>query len=84
MTITMLSSQELDQDLARAKKVTKHGPVIITDGGKPAYVLLSFEDYQRLTRQRHHTTESLGMPQIADIEFEPQRAEIQARPADFS
>lgn len=84
MTITMLSSQELDQDLAHAKSVTKHGPVIITDGGKPAYVLLSIEDYQRLTRQRHNIAESLGMPQLADIEFEPQRAVITTRPADFS
>jgi hypothetical protein len=84
VTITTLSSQALDQDITHAKKATKHGPVIITDGGKPAYVLLSFEDYQRLTRQHHNIADSLALPQVADVEFEPQRATITARPADFS
>ena len=49
MTITTLSSRELNQDVTRAKKATKRGPVFITDRGKPAHVLLSFADYQRLT-----------------------------------
>ena len=42
MTITTLSSRELNQDVTRAKKATKAGPVFITDRGKPAHVLLSF------------------------------------------
>ena len=84
MTITTLSSRELNQDVTHAKKATKHGPVIITDRGKPSHVLLSFEDYQRLTKQRRNIAESLAMPQVADIEFDPPRAAITARPADFS
>lgn len=84
MTITTLSSRELNQDVTHAKKATKHGPVIITDRGKPAHVLLSFDDYQRLTKQRRNIAESLAMPQVADIEFDPPRAAITARPADFS
>ena len=44
MTITTLSSRELNQDVTRAKKATRNGPVFITDRGKPAHVLLSFED----------------------------------------
>ncbi len=84
MTITTLSSRELNQDVTHAKKATKHGPVIITDRGKPAHVLLSFEDYQRLTKQRRNIADSLAMPQVADIEFDPPRAAITARPADFS
>jgi len=84
MTITTLSSRELNQDVTHAKKATKNGPVIITDRGKPAHVLLSFEDYQRLTKQRRNIADSLAMPQVADIEFDPPRAAITARPADFS
>ena len=34
MTITTLSSRELNQDVTRAKKATKSGPVFITDRGK--------------------------------------------------
>ena len=84
MTITTLSSRELNQDVTHAKKATKHGPVIITDRGKPSHVLLSFEDYQRLTKQRRNIADSLAMPQVADIEFDPPRAAITSRPADFS
>lgn len=68
----------------RAKKATKSGPVFITDRGKPAHVLLSFEDYQRLTKQRRNIADALAMPGVADIEFEPTRATIGARPADLS
>ncbi|MBU4610838.1 type II toxin-antitoxin system VapC family toxin [Achromobacter sp. GG226] len=38
MTITTLSGRELNQDVTRAKKATKDGPVFITDRGKPAHV----------------------------------------------
>ena len=84
MTITTLSSRELNQDVTRAKKATRSGPVFITDRGKPAHVLLSFEDYQRLTRQRRNIADALAMPGNADIDFDPPRVTIGARPADLS
>src|SRR5690554_2875687 len=84
MTITTLSSRELNQDVTRAKKAAKSGPVFITDRGKPAHVLLSIEEYQRLTRQRRNIADSLAMPDIADIEFEPPRVTIGTQPADLS
>lgn len=83
-TITTLSSRELNQDVTRAKKATRNGPVIITDRGRPAHVLLSFEDYQRLTRQRRNIADALAMPGAADIEFDPPRVTIGGRPADLS
>jgi len=84
MTITTLSSRELNQDVTRAKKATKNGPVFITDRGKPAHVLLSIEEYQRLTRQRRNIAAALAMPGIADVEFEPPRADVGLQPADFT
>lgn len=84
MPITTLSSRELNQDVTRAKKATKSGPVFITDRGKPAHVLLSFEDYQRLTRQRRSIADALAIPGAANIEFEPPCVMIGARPADLS
>lgn len=83
MTITTLSSRELNQDVTRAKKATRSGPVFITDRGKPAHVLLSFEEYQRLTRQRRNIADVLAMPDVADIEFEPPRMTIGSRAADL-
>lgn len=59
-------------------------PVFITEGGELAYVLLSFEDYQRLTRQRRNIADALAMPGVAGIEGEPPCVTIGARPADPS
>jgi len=47
--------------------------VFITDRGKPAHVLLSFEDFRRLSTQVRDIADSLAMPAIAEIEFD-QRA----------
>lgn len=47
-------------------------------------MLMSFEDYQRLTQQRRNIADALAMPGIADIEFDPPRVAIERRPADFS
>jgi hypothetical protein len=73
MTITTLSSREFNQDASRAKKVAKSGPVFITDRGRPAHVLLTIEEYQRITGNQPSIIELLAMPGVADIEFEPTR-----------
>ena len=84
MTITTLSSRELNQDVTRAKRAAEHGPVFITDRGKPAHVLLTFEEYQRLTSQRRNIADALAMPGVEAVEFEPPRVDIEIRPADLS
>lgn len=84
MTITTLSSREFNQGASEAKRAANNGPVFITDRGKPAHVLLSFDDYQRLTKQRRNIADALSMPDIADIELEPPRATIQSSQVDFS
>ncbi len=83
MTITTLSSRELNQDVTRAKKAAKNGPVFITDRGKPAHVLLSIEEYQRLTGKHRNLVEALSMPGIAEIEIELPRSRELPRPAAF-
>ncbi|MDF3080684.1 type II toxin-antitoxin system Phd/YefM family antitoxin [Burkholderia sola] len=83
MTITTFSSRELNQDVTKAKKATKDGPVFITDRGRPAHVLLSFEEYQRLTRQRRNIADALAMPGVEDIEFDPPRANVKIKEVDF-
>lgn len=84
MTITTLSSRELNQDVSKAKKAAENGPVFITDRGKPAHVLLSFREYQKLTEQRRDIADALAMPGVEDIGFDPPRVEICAQPADLS
>jgi prevent-host-death family protein len=84
MVITTLSSREFNQDSNRAKKAAKKGPVFITDRGRPAHVLLSIEDYRRLARAHRKIADALAMPGAEDIAFDPPRAIIDSRPADFS
>ena len=84
MTITTLSSREFNQGASEAKRAANNGPVFITDRGKPAHVLLSFDDSQKLTNQRRNIADALAMPGITDLECEPPRVTIQSRPADFS
>lgn len=84
MTITTMTSREFNQGASEAKRAAANGPVFITDRGRPAHVLMSFEDYQRLTRQQRNIADTLAMPGVADIEFEPPRVVIETRPADFS
>jgi prevent-host-death family protein len=67
--ITTLTSREFNQDVTRAKKATRVGPVFITDRGRPAHVLLSIEEYQRLTGQQTNLAELLAMPEELEIEF---------------
>ena len=84
MTILTLSSREFNQDTSRAKKAASEGPVFITDRGKLAHVLLSIEEYQRITGKRRSIVDALSMRGLADIEFETPRSREVARGADLS
>jgi prevent-host-death family protein len=82
MRITTLSSREFNQDTSGAKKAAKEGPVFITDRGRPAHVLLTIDEYQRLSGGSASIVEMLAMPGVEDLEFEPPRAQGVYRPAD--
>lgn len=85
MTITTLSSRELNQDIGKAKKAAQLGTVFITDRGQPAYVLLSIEAYQKMTHNLPKITELLAMSNNEEIDFEaPRLSSILFQPADFS
>ncbi len=84
MAITTLSSREFNQDASRAKKAANDGPVFITDCGKPAHVLLSIEEYQRLTGGHQKIADLLMMPGIEGVELEIPHLRDLARPADLS
>lgn len=84
MKVTTLSSREFNQDTGRAKKAAAKGPVIITDRGKPAHVLLSIEDYQRLAGGERNLVASLSMPGLSEIDLDISRSRDLPRAADFS
>ncbi len=85
MATTKLSSREFNQDTSRAKRAAKRGPVFITDRGRPSHVLLSVEEYQKLTEGQKSIVDLLGMPKAAEIAFEPPRLKGNLHePADLS
>jgi len=77
--MTTLTARHLNQDLARAKRAAQEGPVIIADRGRPAHVLMSWAEYQRLTGARPGLSQALSMPGLSDVEFDPPRLDLGGR-----
>ena len=71
--MSTLTSREFNQDVARAKRAAKNGPVIITDRGRPAYVLMRHETYRRLSRQGPGVRALLAHPESEEVAFDPPR-----------
>jgi prevent-host-death family protein len=85
MTITTLSSREFNQDTGRAKKAAADGPVFITDRGKPAHVLLSIDEYRRLTGGQDSLIDRLGLPPgVEDVQLDLPPTSDLARAADLT
>jgi prevent-host-death family protein len=77
MPITTLSSREFNQDRSRATKAARKGPVYITNRGRPAFVLLNMEDYNKITHQEKSIVDLLAMPEgtpAFDFDFEELRS----------
>ncbi|WP_437374592.1 type II toxin-antitoxin system Phd/YefM family antitoxin [Inquilinus limosus] len=77
--MTTISSHEFSQDVGRAKREADRAPVIITDRGKPAYVLMRHDTYRRLTGGQPSIIELLDLPGTEDIDFDPPRIDIVPR-----
>jgi prevent-host-death family protein len=64
-----VTSREFNQDSGRVKRASRQGPVLITERGKPAHVLMTYEDYERLAGIKPSLADLLSSPETADIEF---------------
>jgi len=80
---TTISSRDFNQDTSRAKKAAQTGPVFITDRGRPAHVLLTIDEFQRLSAPKQSIVEMLAMPGGEQVEFKPARVGGLLRPAEF-
>ena len=85
MPTTTMTSREFNQDSGKAKRAARRGPVIITDRGKPSHVLLSIDQYRKLTGKAMSIAEALEQKggDEFDFEFEPPRVRIGLKPAKF-
>nr|VFJ87118.1 MAG: prevent-host-death family protein [Candidatus Kentron sp. LFY]VFK20613.1 MAG: prevent-host-death family protein [Candidatus Kentron sp. LFY] len=84
MTIMTLSSRDFNQHTSHAKKASHEGAVFITERGRPAHVLLSIEDYRKLTGSDTTLLDALAQSDGPDFEFEPPRVDGLFRPTDLS
>jgi prevent-host-death family protein len=67
MAITTVSSRQFNQDASGAKNATRNGPVFITDRGRPAHVLLSIEEYCKITG--HDPVDSMVPAEVPEMGF---------------
>jgi len=82
----IVTSREFNQNVSAVKRAADEGPVIITDRGEPAYVLMRHEEYKKLTGGEKSIAESLAMPEGDDIDLEseiPPRRIWPRRPLDL-
>jgi len=73
MTVSTMSSRDFNQDVSGAKRAADAGPVVITDRGEPAYVLLRHDTYRRLAGGGPSIRDMLDMPGTEEIDFDPPR-----------
>jgi prevent-host-death family protein len=79
------SSREFTRDVSAAKRAAGNGPVFITDRGRPAYALLSIEDYHRLAGKSEETLYDLmeAIPGAEGVEFEPSPMKLVSQQIGF-
>lgn len=71
-----MTAREFNRDVSAAKRKAGSGPVVITDRGEPAYVLLSVEEYRRLGEKGADLVSRLSMDDDVDVEFEPLQVDL--------
>ena len=81
--VTTMSSREFNQDTSGAKRATAHGPVYITDRGRPAHVLLAYAEYERLLGTQQVLDRLAEPAGVEDIELVLPTSDERARPAEF-
>ncbi len=84
MSVATYSSREFNQRASEAKKAANDGPVFITDRGRPAHVLLSYEQYLRLAGKPLRIADLLAArEEDIEIEFEAPRSRSLPRLVDL-
>ncbi|MEI7737300.1 MAG: type II toxin-antitoxin system Phd/YefM family antitoxin [Betaproteobacteria bacterium] len=75
MRLTTFSSREFNQDSSKAKKAAMLGPVVITDRGLPSHVLLTYEEFNRISRPSQSLSDLLALDDDGKDTFKPVRVE---------
>jgi PHD/YefM family antitoxin component YafN of YafNO toxin-antitoxin module len=95
MPSTTVSKDEFEHDLAQIEQATKAGPLFIMEDGQPSFVVLSMEEYKRLTECAEEyerlkkpfvsLADALAdEPLVPDFDFIPGRLNVKITPSDLS
>jgi len=78
-----ITTEELDLHPKAALKASQEAPVFVTEGGKPAFVLISQAHYQQLIIKPGSIVDALSLPPTSpDAKFNAPKANIVAKPID--
>ncbi|MFE3545159.1 type II toxin-antitoxin system prevent-host-death family antitoxin [Nocardia sp. NPDC059177] len=77
--MSTMSARELNRDVSAAKRAALQGPVVITDRGEEAFVLLSIEEYRRLRADSQDIVARLSMDDYDDVDFDPSPLGVELR-----
>lgn len=84
MSTRIFSSRDFTRDVAAAKAAALTGPVLITDGGLSAFVLLNIdENYQLQGKAPSLFALMQQLPELPDDVLEIPRMEVEFRDVEF-
>ncbi|MDI9333778.1 MAG: hypothetical protein QM533_05320 [Cytophagales bacterium] len=85
MTIHTFSSRDFTRDVSAAKRAACHGPVFITDRGRPAFALLKIDHYYRMGNKAERSLLDVmdGLPCSDSIDFQPPKLNLRIQAASF-
>jgi prevent-host-death family protein len=81
--MTSITSRELNRDVSAAKRAASDGPVTITDHGRPTHVLMTADEYARLTTAAEKFGRRLYMSGADDVDLELPDREAAERELDL-
>lgn len=82
----VMTSRDFNQRVSQAQKAAQVAPVIITNRGEPAYVLMSYAEYEKTLNAKplRSGLEALTPIDVADVDLDLQpRSRAQRLPVDL-
>ena len=78
-----ISAREFNHDVSGAKRQASVEPVIITDRGKPSFVLLNMDEYRRLSGRGVSLLNVFQRAERGDFDYEFEKANIVSSDPDL-
>lgn len=73
MKTTTVTARDFNREPSRVKKAAALGPVIVTERGRPAHVIMSFSEFQRLSGGRRTLADlAMSLPDPGEVDTEPE------------